>query len=334
MRELSASSLFSCLYMVGKAVIKMADIVPELNARIEASFDGYVMRDRQLSQISNRIRDGTATLKDAHAYAERLGEDLSRALVTTLTPEALPNETLYYNIAQRTIIPGLENNYKLVNDAAELIQKSIDNKNKIGLGVVRADFPLERINGLIDKITQEVQPVDMVIRWLQEPIINNSEAFADDFVKSNALFRSKAGLKTTITRIADPKCCDWCAALEGKYEYEPGLSYTDVYRRHEFCRCVVTFQSEKRSQNVWSKREWETSEQELERRKSTNNPTGLSVEERLEQIRQLERDKEIAAFQKATGYSREAARASTLRKNPQQIEAQIKKIMEGRKTGR
>ena len=306
-----------------------ADIVPQLNAKIEASFDGYVMRDRQLSQISNRIRDGTASLKDAHAYAERLGEDLSRALVNTLTPEALPNETLYYNIAQRTIIPGLQNNYNLVNDAAEIIQKGLDAKNKIGLGVVRAEFPLERINGLIDKITQDTVPVDMVIRWLQEPIINNSEAFADDFVRSNASFRSKAGLKATITRIADPKCCDWCAALEGTYEY--GKQPDDIYRRHEFCRCVVTYQSEKTSQNVWSKREWQTSEQELERRKSANNPTGLSVDERLEVIRQIQRDQEIRDYMNRTGYERATARADTLRKSPQQIEATIKKIMEGRK---
>ena len=310
----------------------MADIVPELKARLEASFDGYVMRDRKLSQISNRIRDGTASLRDAHAYAERLGEDLSKALVTTLTPEALPNETLYYNIAQRTIIPGLETNYTLVNDAAEIIQKSIDQRNGIGLGVVRADFPLERINGLIDKITQEQTPVDMIIRWLQEPIINNSEAFADDFVRSNASFRSKVGLKTTITRIADPKCCDWCAGLEGRYEY--GKQPDDIYRRHEYCRCVVTYQSEKTSQSVWSKREWTTSEQELERRRSANNPTGISVDERLDRIRRLERDQEIAAYQKATGYSRAEARADTLRKSPQQIEAKIKKILEGRKTGR
>ena len=307
----------------------MADIVPQLNAKIEASFDGYIMRDRQLSQISNRIRDGTASLRDAHAYAERLGEDLSRALVTTLTPDALPNGTLYYNIAQRTIIPGLQNNYTLVNDAAEIIQKAIDQKSKIGLGIVRADFPLERINGLIDKITQDTVPVDMIISWLQEPIINNSEAFADDFVRSNASFRSRVGLKTTITRIADPKCCDWCAALEGRYEY--GKQPDDIYRRHEFCRCVVTYQSEKTSQNVWSKREWETSEQELDRRKSVNNPTGISVDERLERIRQLERDQEIRDYMDRTGYDRATARADTRSKSPQQIEAKIKKILEGRK---
>lgn len=303
-----------------------ADIVPELNAHIEASFNGYVMRDRQLSQISNRIRDGTANLKDAHAYAERLGEDLSRALVNTLTPDALPNGTLYYNIAQRTIIPGLENNYKLVNDAAEIIQKALDQKSKIGLGVVRADFPLERVNGLIDKITQDTVPVDMVIRWLQEPIINNSEAFADDFVRSNASFRSKAGLKATITRIADPKCCDWCAALEGTYEY--GKEPDDIYRRHEFCRCTVTYRSEKTSQNAWSKKTWESSPEELERRESAGQSARMTVQERLQVIEQLTRDEQIRDYMDRTGYARSTARAATRSKSPEQIEAEIKRIQE------
>lgn len=287
-----------------------ADIVPELNAMIEASFDGYVMRDRQLNQISNRIRDGTATLRDAHSYAERLGEDLSRALVNSLTPDTLPNGTLYYNIAQRTIIPGLQNNYNLVNDAAEIIQKSVDQKTGIGLGIVRADFPIERINGLIDKITQEASPVEMVIRWLQEPIVNNSEAFADDFMRSNASFRSKAGLKATITRIADPKCCDWCAALEGTYEY--GKEPKEVYARHEYCRCTVTYQSEKTSQNVWTKRTWQSTPEELASRRDAGETKSISAEERLTQIDQI-------------------LESLVQTRSPEQIEAEVKRIQRQRR---
>ena len=287
-----------------------ADIVPELNQMIEASFDGYVMRDRQLNHISNRIRDGTATLRDAHSYAERLGEDLSRALVNSLTPDRLPNGTLYYNIAQRTIIPGLQNNYNLVNDAAEIIQKSVDQKTGIGLGIVRADFPIERIKGLIDKITQEASPVEMVIRWLQEPIVNNSEAFADDFMRSNASFRSKAGLKATITRIADPKCCDWCAALEGTYEY--GKEPKEVYARHEYCRCTVTYQSEKTSQNVWTKRTWQSTPEELASRRDAGETKSISAEERLTQIDQI-------------------LESLVQTRSPEQIEAEVKRIQRQRR---
>ena len=301
------------------------DVVPVLNDLITASFNGYVLKDRRLSQISRRIRDGTATFTEAHDYAERLGENLSRALTNTLTADNLPNGTLYYNIATRTVVPALENNYTLINDAAKQIQKSIDAKSGIGLEGVSADFPIERINGLIDKMTGQ-DLLEAAVKWLGEPIVNNSEAFMDDYIDANAKFRHDVGLKATITRIADPKCCDWCAALEGEYEY--GKAPDDIYRRHEFCRSVVTYRSQRTSQNVWSKREWETSDQELERRKSANNPKGISVEERLEQIRQLSRDETVRDYMKRTGLSRAAARADTLRKDPEQIEAQINRILE------
>lgn len=302
-----------------------ADVVPVLNDLITAKFNGNVLRDRRLGQISRRIRDGTATFREAHAYAERLGEDLSEALVNTLTADNLPNGTLYYNIAQRTVVPALENNYNLVNEAAKQIQKSIDQKEGIGLGAVSADFPIGRVNGLVDKMTSS-DVLEAAVRWLREPIVNNSEAFMDDYIIVNAKFRHNVGLKSTITRIADPKCCEWCAALEGEYEY--GEAPDDIYRRHEFCRCVVTYRSDKTSQNVWSKREWQTSEQELERRKSANNPKGISVEERLERARQLSRDETIREYMKRTGFSRATARASTLGKNPDEIEAAIKKYEE------
>ena len=317
MRELSASSLFFMpFYLVGKGGELMAtDIVPELKADIKASFDGYVMKDRQIAQISGRIRDGTAGIKDAHDYAERLGENLSRALVTNLREDNLPNGTLYYNIAQRTIIPSLQTNYDLVNEASEIIQSSLDIKNKIGLGVVRADFPIERINGLIDKMTSGEMLYETAVKWLMEPIVNNSEAFADDFVQANSDFRSKVGLKTTITRTAQGKCCDWCAELEGTYEY--GKHPDDIFRRHENCRCVVTYQSEKTSQNVWSKRTWQTSPEELQRRVSqSDGRQQLSVNERLEQIANLERDRIISEYQKETGYTRTTA----------EIAAEIEKI--------
>lgn len=241
------------------------DVVPELNEQIGARFKGHVMTDRRLQTVSSRIDQGRATLEDCHTYAERLGEDLSKALTDTLTVDNLPNGKLYYNIAERTVVPALETNYELVNDAASKIQKSIDKRAKIGLGSVRADFPAERIQGLIDKMTAEDITPDRVVSWLTEPIINNSEAFVDDFVEANCKFRTNTGLKTRIVRKAEAKCCDWCAALEGSYEY--GKAPEDIYRRHEFCRCTVTFETDKISQDVWSKRTWKTSKEDLARRK-------------------------------------------------------------------
>lgn len=303
-----------------------ADVVPALNEAIQTSFKTYVMRDRRIAQISTRIRDGTATFADGHDYAERLGENLSKALSTNLNANTLPDGKLYYNIASRTVTPALEENYNLTNDAAEKIQKIVDKKSKIGLGSVRADFPTERINGLIDKMTRDDITLEDALVWLKEPIINNCEAFFDDFIDSNAKFRENAGLKSKLIRKAEANCCKWCANLEGVFDYDNAPE--DIYRRHEFCRCIVTYQSEKTSQNVWSKKTWQSTPEELQRRENAGKAPPISVEERLGQLEQIERDRQINEYVRETGYQRRTARASTLKKDPAQIAAEIERIKE------
>ena len=305
------------------------DVVPILNEKIQSSFKANCLKDRRLTQISKRIRDGTANFKDAHDYAEHLGENLSSALVRNLTADTLPNGKLYYNIAQRTVVPSLEENYNLVNDISKDIQAIMDKKAKIGLSSVKADFPLERVNGLIDKMTSDDIILEQAIKWLQEPIVNNSEAFFDDYVKANAEFRTNVGLKATITRSVAAGCCKWCEELAGVYDYDDAPD--EIYARHEFCRCTVTYQSKKTSQNVWSKKTWESSPEELEQRQQIGKTTQMTAQERMSQIEQIERDKQIKDFISRTGYSRQTARAATLKKDPEQIEAQIKKIQERRK---
>ena len=299
------------------------DVVPELMEQIDARFKANNLSDRQLGRVSQRITAGTADLSDAHKFAERLGFNLSDALTGTLTENNLPNGRLYYNIAERTVIPALEQDYELVNEAAAMIQKSIDEKAQIGLASVRADFPIERIQNLIDKLTADEITPQQVISWLTEPIVNNSEAFVDDYVEANSKFRAKAGLKTKLIRKAAWNCCDWCSKLEGTYDY--GSAPSDIYRRHEYCRCTVTYQSEKISQNVWSKRKWETPKVETPKRNE------LTAEERQSQLEQLKRDAELSRFQSETGYDRESARRSTRNKSPAEIDAAIKKIKDRQK---
>lgn len=270
------------------------DIVPVLNKNIETSFQNIVMKDKRVTRIGRRIRDGTATLSDVHDYSACLGEDLSQALLNNLTTETLPNGILYYNIAERTVIPALKTNYDLVNEMATIVQGLEDNRNNIGLKPITAEFPEERIRGLIDKITQEDVTVDNVVNWLKEPIVNNSESFMDDFVDANAKFREDAGMQAKLIRKAEANCCPWCADLEGEYDY--GDAPDDIYRRHEFCRCVVTFKVGKRRQDAWSKKVWETPKEDIEARKAIGSEKEeISREERIEQTNRLYMDKLINA---------------------------------------
>lgn len=247
------------------------DVVPGLLSDVRAGFENRMRVDKQLARIAGRIRDGTATLVDAHRYAERLGIDLSKSLMAEIVPDVLPNGELYFNIAERIITPTLRTNYEMANETAAEIQSLLDAKNKIGLEAVKAEFPEARIRGLADKLSDVFEPLQKRLTWLGEPVVNNSEAFVDDFIRANAQTRSMLGMKTTITRIVSPGCCEWCDALAGTYNY--GEEPDDIYRRHEFCRCDVIYQANRTSQNVWSKKQWQSTPEELEARRNIQVPT-------------------------------------------------------------
>lgn len=306
------------------------DVVPVLNERIQTSFQSEVMKDRRIAQITKRIRDGTATMTDGHEYAERLGEHLSKALTSNLTAETLPDGKLYYNIAKRTVTPALQNNYELTNEVAADIQKIIDKDAGIGLGTVKADFPEERVQGLIDMMTKEGISFEDALAWLEEPIINNSEAFFDDYVNANATFRNDVGLKATITREVAFNCCDWCAELAGTYDYDKAPP--DIYKRHKYCRCIVTYKNERKAQNVWTKRQWESSPEQIEERKKAGEPSRvISAAERAEQANLIYRDTVMSTFESKD-------RRKNIRKyermKPEERLAAYKKAIEKRTSGR
>ena len=306
------------------------DIVPALQEGIETTFRTRMATDRRVRHITNRIRDGTATFVDGREYAEAAGNALGHALKTTLREDTLPNGTLYYNIATRTVTPALRNNYELVNEIAEQIQEIQDEAIGIGLRATRVDFPEARAAGLIDKMTEDGILWNQLLYWMGEPIVNISEAFMDDFVRGNAKFRQQAGLTAKVSRILAPGCCEWCAEAAGRGTYKYGSQPDDFFRRHEFCRCTVTYQSGRTSQNVWSKRVWESEPQEIARRKAIGSTarSRMSSEEMAEVEARLQRDRDIRRYIQGTGYSRTTATRETRNKSPAEIDASIRRVQE------
>jgi hypothetical protein len=171
----------------------MEDVVPALSKAIDSTFRTKMVGDKRIMRISRRIRDGTATLVDAHRYAQYTGENMSKALLVNLAEDNLPDGTLYFNIATRTVTPSLLTCHGLVNQISQQIQAIIDEQEAIGLKAIEADFPEERIKGLIDKMTSYDGDYEKSSAWLKEPIVNNVEAFFDDYIKANASFRQNTG---------------------------------------------------------------------------------------------------------------------------------------------
>lgn len=101
---------------------------------------------------------------------------------------------------------------------------------------------------------------DTFDRLLGQTVDNICQSFLDDWTRENVRLSASAGLRATITRDEVSKCCDWCHALAGTYEY--GNEPKDIYRRHDNCKCAVIFKRDKEAyQDVWTKKKYDTYEE-------------------------------------------------------------------------
>ena len=298
----------------------MADVAPELLEQIKQAIDRRASVSRVINDLPSKSR---LSQKDIHRYAEEVGKILSESYLEVLTERNLPNGTLYRNIAERILSQTLRDAHGEVMNFAEIVQTAIDEANELGISSVIPDFPDDRVRGLIDKASNPLATIEEQRRWLGEPVINNTESFADDFIQTNAQTRARMGLKTTITRIVAPGCCEWCDRLGGVYEY--GEEPKEVYQRHEYCRCMVTFQSDRTSQNVWSKRTWESSPEEIERRVDASGRVVRSVNETKSMAEVAARDQAVDALAKILNIGKQQARDYAKDMTVQEIERDITK---------
>jgi len=96
---------------------------------------------------------------------------------------------------------------------------------------------------------------NIISNLLGEPVSNLCHAFYDQYVEANVKFRSRAGMKEVIIRRQLGKCCKWCADLAGIYEY--GDHPDDIFRRHDNCKCMVTYKDEDGYTDVWTKKNFD-----------------------------------------------------------------------------
>ena len=144
-----------------------------------------------------------------------------------------------------------------MNKTNSTLQKKYDEKNGLQIAPQKADFPTERVQKIINSLTDKTVPPETIQRRARNAIENVAKSFHDDYVRKNAEFRSKAGIKCYIVRETNEKCCKWCSSLAGRYLYVDAPD--DIFRRHDNCTCMVTFENGRERQDVWSKKKWQVS---------------------------------------------------------------------------
>lgn len=240
----------------------MEDIAPELLKKIQEDFRRDIETSVRIKNVLDKLGAGEATYQDAQVYAEKIGQALARAFKYNISTETLPDGRMYYNIAERVLAPMLEESYDEVANVAVKVQQGLNKKAGLGLKAKRAALNEDRVKGIVDKVSNAESFED--VQWvLDAPVENFCLHVVDETLKTNVEIHAKAGLNPRIIRKAESNCCKWCSQLEGEYLYDEGTMPEDVFRRHERCRCLVTYDpadGSNRRQNVYTKK-WTTAEE-------------------------------------------------------------------------
>ena len=233
------------------------DIAPGLLELIEKEFDEKTLSSSKIKKALQSLKDNKATYEDANEFAIEVGEILSDVLKKNINIKILPDGKMYYNIADRILNPTMSKNYNLISDFTTDIQTELNHQAGLSIKGQKAELNQSRIDGIIERVSNEDNFDD--IKWiLDEPIVNFSQSIVDDMVRTNAEFQAKAGLYPTIVRKPDRNPCNWCKGLVGEYEYNDVSGQgSDVFRRHDYCKCVVIFEHKKSKTTVHSGTEGE-----------------------------------------------------------------------------
>lgn len=134
-----------------------ADIVPELYEKIHNDFEKQVNSSTKNKTFRSRLEKKNADARGVSLYAEELGKCAAYALTRNLTQENLPDGKLYWNIAERTIQPLLEECHKMVMAAASEVQRQEDEEEGINLKPIEPDFPIYRVRDFMNKLVTLVE---------------------------------------------------------------------------------------------------------------------------------------------------------------------------------
>ena len=267
----------------------MDDIAPKLLEQIQSDFKNRFDKSEKIAILYARIRDGTATYKDADTFAAETGEILAAVFRDNLSSDVLPDGKLYYNIAERILRPTLEHNYELVAGVSADIQNILNKAAGIGIKAVRPELNQDKVQGIID-IASGKEQYDDIAYMLDSPVVNFTQSIVDESVRVNAEFQYRSGMSPKIVRTSSGKCCEWCDGIAGVYNYSEVMNTgNDVFRRHKNCVCLVEFVAGKDIKNTHSKKIADAND--IQKRISNSFTKGKELTQRTqEQAKALEEE--------------------------------------------
>ena len=198
-----------------------------------------IRNDRKARQLYELIQSKKGTYNTASEYAIRVGECLAKILRQNAPFESLAEWDLEKLIPQAL---GLDHEY--VAQACEQVQLALNTDAGLGINYVPPTFDGNRAYGLVAFLRENPEFVN-IERTFYDQLVNFSQNVVDESIRSNATVLSNAGVQSKIVRHPEAGACAWCRAVAGTYDYKEVRTGSDVWRRHENCRCVIDFITER-----------------------------------------------------------------------------------------
>lgn len=218
------------------------DIAPKLLSSVERAFKSG-LKSRGVGDVKKVKALAAENKLKLHDYSQKVGDSLAEAYAKVLTPDALPDGTMYYNIANKVMRPTITEAHGLVSDVADAGQAARNKQIGIGLKPIRPPIEEDRLAGLIDAVSSGF--FDDAVIYLDEPVKNIVDHFADRHLEKNAEFLTNSGVSTIVIRTAEATCCDWCSDRAGAYENYYEAQDNEAFARHEGCRCTLEISSKR-----------------------------------------------------------------------------------------
>jgi len=240
-----------------------ADIAPELYERIKKIFDEKYSRatllGNPIGDTLKKLESKNATFRDADLYAVEVGNLLVESMMQVLDLDELPNQKMYYNIAQKTIGQSLEDAYGIVSNTTCMIVEEMNDKAGINLKAVQGKANSYKQNQILNSACNATNN-EQLHSAIDKSVLNYVQAAADDTKKANAEFQRKAGMEVKVSRTYDQiglrrktkyaEKCSWCLKRCGKdVTYKKALSM-GMFERHEGCGCIIEYVSRKGEKTV------------------------------------------------------------------------------------
>lgn len=192
-------------------------------------------KDTRVQRLLNKAATGRATYMDVWEYADLIGEMAAKV------GQAAAADLLAMTDAYPAVMEFLEEYcHNPVSMYTQEVQAILNQRNGVNLKAVGSEFDKNRASGIAHNVAHA--ETEEEIRQMMGPSLQNfTENTVSNTLADNCKLQSEFGLRPKVERIADPRCCEWCSEVAGSYYYDELPEESEIWRRHDRCRCTIQY---------------------------------------------------------------------------------------------